>query len=598
MSSFTIENVPQVLANREHPTTLMWNRLEGRPRVTDFSRSFKAEVRDALWMLTRQWQMGEFKADDAGYPVMCKLGFNSYGLTNFEAGLQTREYDPQILPLEVIAEGKSVPFERSDMKINLSARVEMGQYWLRLLRAKGLLSPQYAQRYKETYKFENPPQDELLPHRQVLQFSQCIGGRSLDGYAFYKDLKSKKASHCLGSGIQDTRIDDLGSEYRMWVERNYMPFDGHAWAPEKLEYKFSVKTGHDGNEQTLFANEYYQGHLDWYAFDAKAQKQKARTESSGVMPEVFRSMIPAQIKFDGMPDTRWWKFEDGKVNFCGIKPNVNQIGALLLTDFALVYSNDWFMIPVSLPIGSVTKVNGLTITNSFGETFWVERAGKGAAGDWKKWTMFSQSTKEETSFGLFLAPACVKVQDSRPVEQVLLIRDEVANLVWGIEKVVSLATGWPDQGDEVALRTSSYHNRNAPSPSSAQDSIASVKYTAMTSVPENWIPFISVRAEGTTRLTKLRRGSMLREIQGVDPVKIKPLTSLLREGLEDQIKKPYFVNSEEVPRSGAKITQTFQRTRWINGEVYTWLGVRKTPGRNNSNGKLEFDKLSDARLAN
>ena len=28
-----------------------------------------AEVRDALWMLTRQWQMGEFEGDDAGSPI-------------------------------------------------------------------------------------------------------------------------------------------------------------------------------------------------------------------------------------------------------------------------------------------------------------------------------------------------------------------------------------------------------------------------------------------------------------------------------------------------------------------------------------------------
>ena len=43
----------------------MWNRLEGRPRQHDFDRALKAEVRDALWMLTKQWQMGELTGDDA-----------------------------------------------------------------------------------------------------------------------------------------------------------------------------------------------------------------------------------------------------------------------------------------------------------------------------------------------------------------------------------------------------------------------------------------------------------------------------------------------------------------------------------------------------
>jgi hypothetical protein len=40
------------------PIVRGWNRLEGRPRSTDFERSLRAEVRDPLWFLTRQWQYG------------------------------------------------------------------------------------------------------------------------------------------------------------------------------------------------------------------------------------------------------------------------------------------------------------------------------------------------------------------------------------------------------------------------------------------------------------------------------------------------------------------------------------------------------------
>ncbi|MGH8601918.1 MAG: hypothetical protein ACREXR_03805, partial [Gammaproteobacteria bacterium] len=55
------------------PTVVMWNRLEGRPRRKDFDRALRAEVRDALWMLTKQWQVGEFRGDDAGSPVYARL---------------------------------------------------------------------------------------------------------------------------------------------------------------------------------------------------------------------------------------------------------------------------------------------------------------------------------------------------------------------------------------------------------------------------------------------------------------------------------------------------------------------------------------------
>jgi hypothetical protein len=55
------------------PAITAYNRLEPRPRSEDFSRSLKAEVRDALWFITRQWQLGEIEAEDAGSPIDARL---------------------------------------------------------------------------------------------------------------------------------------------------------------------------------------------------------------------------------------------------------------------------------------------------------------------------------------------------------------------------------------------------------------------------------------------------------------------------------------------------------------------------------------------
>src|SRR5262249_15704622 len=59
-SKYVVNNLGEALAQRSFPTITAWNRLEGRPRRDDFSRALKAEVRDAAWMLARQWQIGEF----------------------------------------------------------------------------------------------------------------------------------------------------------------------------------------------------------------------------------------------------------------------------------------------------------------------------------------------------------------------------------------------------------------------------------------------------------------------------------------------------------------------------------------------------------
>jgi hypothetical protein len=49
-----VPNMSEAVVARLNPATTRWNRLEGRPRTHSFDRALKAEVRDALWMLTRQ----------------------------------------------------------------------------------------------------------------------------------------------------------------------------------------------------------------------------------------------------------------------------------------------------------------------------------------------------------------------------------------------------------------------------------------------------------------------------------------------------------------------------------------------------------------
>jgi hypothetical protein len=39
------------------------------------------------------------------------------------------------------------------------------------------------------------------------------------------------------------------------------------------------------------------------------------------------------------------------------------------------------------------------------------------------------------------------------------------------------------------------------------------------------------------------------------------------------------------------VSQSFQRTRWYDGRVFTWLGVRKETGRGESSSGLRFDQI-------
>ena len=49
------------------------NRLETRPRSPEFNRALRAEIRDPTWLLARQWQLHEFRAEDRGTPAFAEV---------------------------------------------------------------------------------------------------------------------------------------------------------------------------------------------------------------------------------------------------------------------------------------------------------------------------------------------------------------------------------------------------------------------------------------------------------------------------------------------------------------------------------------------
>ena len=116
----------------------------------------------------------------------------------------------------------------------------------------------------------------------------------------------------------------------------------------------------------------------------------------------------------------------------------------------------------------------------------------------------------------------------------------------------------------------------------------------MTSVPENWIPFVPVHVDGDAREIQLQRGAMPRLLEGDPdpPLPVRPLTGILREGLDRSTPAAYLVHEEEVPRAGLLVTQRFRRARWRGGRVVVWYAAQRATGRGEGSSGLAFDRLA------
>lgn len=611
---FAISDMKSELREKQRPTVTMWNRIEGRPRTVNFERALRAEARDALWMLTRQWQSGEFRGEDGGSPVFARTQVDTTSLTRYRAGGSEPVAFDADLPLEAQTEWRQLQISTGTDKIALDLRLILGRRWLKQVAAVG----PYADMFKSKYKFDPPDPTRrdsaaICAHAEVWQSFAAVAGRAMDGGELYRYLVSDPA-HRVYDGIaaleQDKpALDAEAAKFVSWVRRQFSQLgdsDNPAWRQSRFEYQVACSAPTDNGERVYVADEYRGGSLDWHSFDVDSSAAFAGADAAtDPRTTIVRTLLPAPVTYAGMPHPRWWTMEDGRTNFGDIRPDTTDLAKLLFIEFGLVYSNDWFIVPFTVPAGSILSVRGVAVTTVFGERLWIERAGSAATDAWQRWSLFTvddrnnSPTAADTS--LLMLPTAPKTQEGPLLEEALLIRDEMANMVWGVEKTIPAADGQGRSGATAGRETREYHERlvNAGPAAAAPPRLendARIRYELMSSVPEHWIPFIAVRASGSQRAAELQRASMPRVIKG-DPVRpfanVKPRTSLLRPGLDTAYHSPFLVPEEEAPRSGARLLLKFRRTRCADGRAHVWLGGQKLVGRGEGSGGLAFDGLVD-----
>src|SRR5215203_3298008 len=96
------------------PSITSWMRLEPRSRDAEMNTSLQARIYDPLWLLARQWQLGEFQGEDSGSPVAARWRGESAPLSRYHSGAIARHarvdgspYDPGV-PLEALVERESI----------------------------------------------------------------------------------------------------------------------------------------------------------------------------------------------------------------------------------------------------------------------------------------------------------------------------------------------------------------------------------------------------------------------------------------------------------------------------------------------------------
>ena len=309
-----------------------------------------------------------------------------------------------------------------------------------------------------------------------------------------------------------------------------------------------------------------------------------------------------------MPAARWWAFEEGDVHFGDLAAAPGDLGRLLVADYATVYGNDWFSIPLRVPTGTLAQVRSLRVHDTMGGHLDIPPAATldTRARGLRAFRLYELTGDPSVAAGfaplLFVAPSLSGSSVGPALERVELARDEAANLAWAIERLVEGATGLPV--DRLQHWRAAEHQiaRTSPPKPGAGERVGVVakgpgpsgrtrpggveiphipdipdlpeipglpddpgrpdgtggsevwRYRLETTAPPYWVPFVPVRI-GSGAQIRLRRARM-QEWGLLDPSLTGPKGELL------QRHQPMVIEEEEVPRA---VPRSNADGRWPGG---------------------------------
>ncbi|GGW39073.1 hypothetical protein [Streptomyces griseoloalbus] len=514
--------------------------LQVRHRTSDVEAGLAARVHDPLWLLTRQWQFGEFTAQDAGSPAVVRM-------TGSSAPIDAWRPDGAAdwVPYRLAHGPLDTQIEDEPVRVDERLRAEGGAALLRMCDEAGLLTAALT---------------ALAPHRLPAGEPDTGLVGLLDGRM--PDAQSVAAA--LDAGTFDTgpdpRLGEVAARWRSWWAGQLAEHGPDCFDPHRCEYAAELSTG-----GTVLRAEEYQGDgLDWYSLDVHPDPE-AGAAPQGPSHAFTEEGLPSTVRYGGLPADRYWETEDALVDLGATDVSTLDTGRLLLISFATVFGNDWFLVPLEVPTASLTVLDQLLVRDVFGRQHLVRRAGREDP-SWSMFTLDSPDPDHPAASGLLILPT-ERGQTGQPLEHVVLARDDLANLAWAVQHHYTDGRGEPvDRRDRWARGDASVPDTVGELPAYAVQSI----------VPDYWFPLVPE----PVRAGRIRFRLAALTGPGLDS---RPEGRLITPGL--------WLHEEEVPREGIRVVRRPVLARWSDGSWHSWVRREKTPGTGESSSGLAFDTV-------
>lgn len=378
-------------------------RLEADPHQQDLARGWAAELADPVWLLGRQWQMGEHQAEDASSPVGVEILARA---TTIDAVAGQAHLDPATIPAQAIIESEPFNWWTPGRRVRIGRSVAAAA----------------------TANRVTLPADDSLVLANLPVPYDTLDGTGHDGRALW--LRRTKL------GLHESWFGEPGPPHTEPVD---------LWDPAELSYSATLPA--DG--ATLVIERHDGGDLDWFSADATGAIGGDTTAAATT------HTTPGRLRYPSAPLPRWWQIEDAQVSIGGQAPDRANLATLVLIDLIVNHSDDWFTFGFPARVGEIVTFEEVNVLDSFGDSWPLSPP--------SDWSLFSTAGLGPRSLVLW---ATARTPLVGPVlDEVVIGIDEDANLVWAVEQVIAGRTmptppvpppPPPAQADATARRSFSY----------------------------------------------------------------------------------------------------------------------------------------------
>lgn len=578
-------------------------RLEPDSISGDPAPGVEARIADAAWMLGRQWQFGELIGEDAGSVVGVTVTSHALPVTAW-APLGTgdpdalndadwRPWREGALLEELVQDVPALGFGAG-----LRQRAETGQQFVDLLADAGedALAATLAGRYplalapdplspeapvpgeteeeRITREAAVAKRDRLDPSAKRLL--RLLRGTVPDGAALLADVAAAEPVW-VGDADDPDAVRAAIAEWTAWVGGD--PASGGAWDLERLEYRFALRFGGEQQSVIVRATQFGGGTVRWSDLEwvPSALPDLPEGAPAGDPVTTTQTMLSTPLRYPAMPADRYWQLEDGRVDLGAIEAQPHDLARLCLAEFAMSTGDDWLQVPVDGLYGALNEIDSVMLRDNFGSvpTSVTELADPG----FRMYRVVSADGRVMP--GVVLPPVAAGVQSGAAHEEVLFLRDQMANMAWAVERTVQGRSGDPRARDA--------ERKPRPDPWPEDLTPEERVYRLQTTLPENWIPLIPV-AEPQVGQVSLRKAALIRTVIEDDGTRgpgdgemIHPVGVTLRPG------QPLTFPGEEIPREGVAVQAVPMLARRANGRYVRWNGYRVGTGNGEASSNLAWD---------